>query len=94
MKIPVVVQALWGAVVIDAAEIVSAEHTRIGGENVRLNMAGGNFIAITTASARALRAIGVVCLNDAPEPVGQNALSASGALLGDFRGSDFLHRSP
>jgi len=94
MRLQVVVQALWGAVVIDPAEIESAERTHIGEDNVRLNMAGGNYITITTASARALKAIGVVCLNDAPEPEGQHAQSASGALLRDFRGRNFLLRSP
>jgi hypothetical protein len=90
MTFPVVVQALWGPISIDARDIESAEHTPIGGDNVRLNMAGGSFITITAGSARALRAIGVVCLDDAPEPAGKNALCTSGAPLSDFRGDDFL----
>jgi len=94
MRLRVVVQALWGAVVIDPADIESAERTHIGEDSVRLNMAGGNFITITIASARALKAIGVVCLNDAPEPEEQHAESTYGTMLRDFRGRDFLLRSP
>lgn len=90
MAFPVVVQALLGPIFIDAGDIESAEHTWIGGDNVRLNMAGGSFITITAASARALRTIGVACLGDTPEPEGQSALYASGPPLGDFRGGDFL----
>ena len=90
MAFPVVVQALWGPVFIDAGEIESAERTPIGGNNVRLNMASGSFITITGASARALRAIGVACPGDSPEPEGQSAADVPEVLLNDFRGKRFL----
>lgn len=90
MAFPVVVQALWGPVFIDAGDIESAERTLIGGDNVRLNMASGSFITITGASALALRAIGVACPGDTPEPEGQTAGDISDVLLNDFRGKRFL----
>jgi len=60
MKFPVAVQALWGAVQIDAADIESAELASIGGGSVRLNMKGEDFVIITPACAGRLHDMGLL----------------------------------